>query len=52
MTAAYGNVLPQAFLDIPAFGTLNIHPSLLPRYRGASPVQRALQVRGPSLPGL
>ncbi|MEW5317523.1 MAG: hypothetical protein WDW38_008811 [Sanguina aurantia] len=43
VTAAYGNLLPQRFLDIPAHGTLNIHPSLLPRYRGAAPVQRALQ---------
>ena len=45
VTAAYGNILPQAFLDIPRWGTLNIHPSLLPQYRGAAPVQRALQVR-------
>ena len=44
VTAAYGNILPQRFLDIPRFGTLNIHPSLLPRFRGAAPVQRALQV--------
>ena len=44
VTAAYGNILPQNFLDIPKHGTLNIHPSLLPKYRGASPVQRALQV--------
>ena len=44
VTAAYGNILPQRFLDIPRFGTLNIHPSLLPGYRGAAPVQRALQV--------
>ncbi|KAK9830310.1 hypothetical protein WJX72_010930 [[Myrmecia] bisecta] len=43
VTAAYGNILPQRFLDIPRFGTLNIHPSLLPKYRGAAPVQRALQ---------
>lgn len=42
MTAAYGNVLPAAFLALPPRGTLNIHPSLLPRYRGAAPVQRAL----------
>jgi methionyl-tRNA formyltransferase len=35
--------LPQKFLDIPACGTLNVHPSLLPKYRGASPVQRCLQ---------
>ena len=31
VTAAYGNMLPQAFLDIPRLGTLNIHPSLLPK---------------------
>lgn len=50
VTAAYGNILPQAFLDIPACGTLNIHPSLLPKYRGAAPVQRALQACPPPLP--
>lgn len=44
VTAAYGNILPKEFLDIPKFGTVNIHPSLLPKYRGAAPVQRALQV--------
>ena len=43
VTAAYGNYLPMSFLSIPRFGTLNIHPSLLPAYRGAAPVQRALQ---------
>lgn len=43
VTAAYGNVLPKTFLSIPSRGTVNIHPSLLPLYRGASPVQRALQ---------
>ncbi|OAY74951.1 Methionyl-tRNA formyltransferase, partial [Ananas comosus] len=43
ITAAYGNILPQKFLDIPSCGTVNIHPSLLPQYRGAAPVQRALQ---------
>nr|CAB3473901.1 unnamed protein product [Digitaria exilis] len=60
ITAAYGNILPQKFLDIPLCGkleftssyfvstsviyrTVNIHPSLLPLYRGAAPVQRALQ---------
>ncbi|KAK7365222.1 hypothetical protein VNO80_14109 [Phaseolus coccineus] len=42
ITAAYGNILPTKFLDIPQFGTVNIHPSLLPLYRGAAPVQRAL----------
>ena len=44
LTAAYGKMLPQKFLKIPRCGTVNIHPSLLPKYRGAAPVQRALQV--------
>ncbi|XP_062107594.1 uncharacterized protein LOC133818619 isoform X2 [Humulus lupulus] len=43
ITAAYGNILPSKFLNIPPLGTVNIHPSLLPQYRGAAPVQRALQ---------
>jgi len=43
ITAAYGQYLPKRFLRIPKFGTLNIHPSLLPRWRGASPVQRSLE---------
>ena len=43
ITAAYGCFLPQRFLDLPAHGTLNIHPSLLPLYRGAAPVQRCLE---------
>ncbi|GAX79800.1 hypothetical protein CEUSTIGMA_g7240.t1 [Chlamydomonas eustigma] len=43
ITAAYGGILPQEFLDIPTKGTINIHPSLLPKYRGAAPVQRALE---------
>ncbi|CAN4083144.1 unnamed protein product [Withania somnifera] len=43
VTAAYGNILPSKFLNIPSKGTVNIHPSLLPLYRGAAPVQRALQ---------
>lgn len=43
ITAAYGNFLPSRFLIIPTFGTLNIHPSLLPAFRGAAPVPRALQ---------
>ncbi|CAA0843106.1 formyltransferase- putative [Striga hermonthica] len=43
ITAAYGNILPSKFLKIPSMGTVNIHPSLLPLYRGAAPVQRALQ---------
>ncbi|KAJ6822374.1 uncharacterized protein M6B38_389065 [Iris pallida] len=43
ITAAYGNILPTKFLNIAPYGTVNIHPSLLPLYRGAAPVQRALQ---------
>ncbi|PXF41648.1 Methionyl-tRNA formyltransferase [Gracilariopsis chorda] len=43
ITTAYGKFLPQKFLDLPKFGTLNIHPSLLPHYRGAAPVPRALE---------
>lgn len=42
ITAAYGNFLPKKFLDIPTLGTLNIHPSLLPKYRGAAPVNRTI----------
>lgn len=42
IVAAYGMILPQALLDIPRHGVLNIHPSLLPKYRGASPVRSAL----------
>jgi methionyl-tRNA formyltransferase len=40
--ASYGKILPQAILDIPEQGALNVHPSLLPQYRGATPVQTAL----------
>eukprot|EP00587_Corethron_hystrix_P004395 CAMPEP_0113311588 /NCGR_PEP_ID=MMETSP0010_2-20120614/8763_1 /TAXON_ID=216773 ORGANISM="Corethron hystrix, Strain 308" /NCGR_SAMPLE_ID=MMETSP0010_2 /ASSEMBLY_ACC=CAM_ASM_000155 /LENGTH=400 /DNA_ID=CAMNT_0000167253 /DNA_START=165 /DNA_END=1367 /DNA_ORIENTATION=+ /assembly_acc=CAM_ASM_000155 len=43
VTAAYGNYLPRRFLALPRRGTLNVHPSLLPRWRGASPVQRSLE---------
>lgn len=42
VVAAYGLILPQAALDIPPLGCLNIHASLLPRWRGAAPIQRAL----------
>lgn len=42
VVAAYGLILPQAILDAPKSGCLNIHGSLLPRWRGAAPVQRAL----------
>lgn len=40
--AAFGQILPQAILDLPAYGCLNVHTSLLPKYRGASPIQSAI----------
>lgn len=40
--AAYGMILPQTVLDIPCMGAINVHASLLPRYRGAAPIQRAI----------
>jgi methionyl-tRNA formyltransferase len=43
VVVAYGLILPQAALDIPAQGCLNIHASLLPRWRGAAPIQRAIE---------
>ena len=42
VVAAYGLLLPSAVLDAPRLGSLNVHPSLLPRYRGASPVSTAI----------
>lgn len=42
VVAAYGLILPQVVLDLPRLGCLNIHASLLPRWRGAAPIQRAL----------
>jgi methionyl-tRNA formyltransferase len=42
IVAAYGLILPRAVLDIPRHGCLNIHASLLPRWRGAAPIQRAI----------
>ncbi len=42
VVAAYGLILPQPILDAPKFGCLNVHGSLLPRWRGAAPVQRAI----------
>lgn len=42
IVAAYGLIIPQAVLDLPKKGCLNIHASLLPRWRGAAPIQRAL----------
>lgn len=42
VVVAYGLILPQAALDVPVHGCLNIHASLLPRWRGAAPIQRAI----------
>ena len=42
ITAAYGQILSQAIIDIPKYGIINVHGSLLPKYRGASPVQTAV----------
>ncbi|MDY0270906.1 MAG: methionyl-tRNA formyltransferase [Advenella sp.] len=43
VVAAYGLILPQWVLDLPKYGCLNIHASLLPRWRGAAPIQRAIE---------
>jgi methionyl-tRNA formyltransferase len=53
VVAAFGQILPQSVLDIPRYGCINLHPSLLPRFRGASPVAAAIlagdEVTGVSL---
>lgn len=42
VTAAYGQILPKAVLDLPRYGCLNVHGSLLPKYRGGAPIQRSI----------
>jgi len=42
IVVAYGQILPQSILDLPPFGCLNVHTSLLPKYRGAAPIQWAI----------
>lgn len=42
VVAAYGQILPKEILEIPKYGCLNVHPSLLPKYRGPSPIQNAI----------
>lgn len=42
VVVAYGQILPKAVLDIPKYGCINVHASLLPRYRGAAPIQRCI----------
>lgn len=51
VTAAYGKILPKAVLDVPKLGCINVHASLLPRYRGAAPIQWAL-INGDSTTGI
>lgn len=47
IVAAYGMILPQAVLDIPPHGCLNVHASILPRWRGAAPIHRAIMAGDP-----
>ena len=42
IVAAYGKILPKSVLDLPKYGCVNVHASLLPKYRGAAPIQRAV----------
>ncbi len=42
VVASYGKIIPKEILDMPKFGTINVHPSLLPKLRGASPIQSAI----------
>src|SRR6266702_1011805 len=51
IVAAFGQILPQAVLDQPRYGTLNIHASLLPKYRGMSPISEAI-LQGDSETGI
>ena len=51
VVAAYGRILPRAVLDLPRFGCINVHASLLPKYRGAAPIQWAL-LRGEPTTGV
>jgi len=51
ITADYGQIIPAKILKIPEFGCLNLHPSLLPKYRGPSPIQTAI-LKGKELTGI
>ncbi|CAM4285098.1 methionyl-tRNA formyltransferase [Paenibacillus endophyticus] len=51
VTAAYGQILPKALLDIPRLGCINVHGSLLPKYRGGAPIQRSI-INGESSTGV
>ena len=50
VVAAYGQILPKEVLDLPKFGCINVHASLLPKLRGASPIQQD-RYRSASVPG-
>lgn len=51
ITAAYGRILPKEVLDIPSMGCINVHGSLLPKYRGAAPIHRAV-INGEKVSGI
>ena len=51
VVAAYGQLIPKALLAVPRFGMINVHPSLLPKYRGAAPVHRAV-IAGDAMTGV
>ncbi len=51
VTVAYGRILPQEVLDIPPFGCINVHGSLLPKYRGAAPIQWSV-INGDKITGI
>lgn len=51
ITFSYGQIIPQGMLDIPTHGCINLHASLLPKYRGAAPIQRAL-INGETMTGV
>lgn len=51
VTAAYGQILPKALLEIPRLGCINVHGSLLPKYRGGAPIQRSI-INGESSTGV
>ncbi len=48
---AYGQIIPQAILDMPSIGCINLHGSILPKYRGAAPIQRAI-INGETITGI
>ncbi|MBR5913245.1 MAG: methionyl-tRNA formyltransferase [Selenomonadaceae bacterium] len=51
VVVAYGKILPQAILDLPKFGCINVHASLLPKYRGAAPIEWSI-INGETLTGV